>query len=362
MTNGTATTAGRDGRLEALGSWAATTLALDSVALAPASADASFRRYFRIESADGKSLIAMDAPPGRENLADFTRIARSLAALGLNVPRIVAENRSRGFALLGDLGRETYLMRLRAGGDPAPLYSAAIGALIKLQAWREPDLPAYDPALFDVEIRLFEDWLLDRHLGLAPSAGERRLIARVRERLTALACAQPRVAVHRDYHSRNLMVCAPLPGILDFQDAVRGPVTYDLVSLLKDCYIAWPRERRLAWLREYRAGAAAAGIPAGTDEAEFVAWFETMGMQRHLKAAGIFARLCHRDGKPDYLGDIPRTLDYVAAAAATIPEFADFGDFVATRVVPALRGRSGGCRDCMWPEQDRGRDRRPHIG
>lgn len=291
MANESATIADEDSRLAKLGRWAANALALDSVALAPASTDASFRRYFRIEPAGGGSLIAMDAPPERENLADFTRIARALAALGLNVPRVVTENPEEGFALLSDLGSETYLMRLVADVAPAPLYSAALEALVRLQAWPDPDLPAYEAPAFDAETTLFEEWLLDRHLGLALSMQERRLIGRTRARLTALALTQPRVAVHRDYHSRNLMLSEPLPGILDFQDAVRGPVTYDLVSLLEDCYIAWPRERRLAWLREYRARALDAGIPVGADEAEFLGWFDAMGIQRHLKAAGIL-RAC----------------------------------------------------------------------
>ncbi|MGH8224746.1 MAG: aminoglycoside phosphotransferase family protein [Gammaproteobacteria bacterium] len=336
MTSNAASTADADRRLDALGRYAADTLALASVVLVPASGDASFRRYFRIALADGASVIAVDAPPARENLAGFVRIARALATLDLNVPRVLGCDVEEGFALLSDLGRETYLMRLEAGADPAPLYAAAIEALVRLQSWRAPELPEYDAPLLDAETALFEDWLLDRHLGLKMSTTETKLVAQTRARLATLALAQPRVAVHRDYHSRNLMACAPLPGILDFQDAVFGPVSYDLVSLLKDCYIAWPRERVLEWLRFYRECAFATGIPAGASEAEFLGWFETMGMQRHLKAAGIFARLWHRDGKAHYLRDIPRTLNYVVEAAREQAEFIAFGDFLAARVLPAL--------------------------
>ncbi len=343
MTSKAASATDADRRLDALGRWAADTLALASVALVPASGDASFRRYFRIVLPDGASVIAVDAPPARENLAGFVRIARALAALELRVPRVLACDFGEGFALLSDLGCETYLMRLEAGADAAPLYAAAIDALLRLQSWRAPELPDYDAALLDAETVLFGDWLLDRHLGLELSATEVQLVAQTRARLTALALAQPRVAVHRDYHSRNLMACEPLPGILDFQDAVVGPVSYDLVSLLKDCYIAWPRERVLEWVRVWRERALAAELPAGASEAEFFGWFETMGMQRHLKAAGIFARLWHRDGKPDYLRDIPRTLNYVVEAAHTQSEFADFGDFLAARVMPALDEAAARC-------------------
>lgn len=336
MTSKAASAAGVDPRLEALERYAARELERTSVELVPASGDASFRRYFRIVLPEGGSMIAVDAPPARENLAAFLHVARGLAALGLNVPRIIASEPAKGFALVSDLGTETYLMRLAAGADPAPLYVAAIEALVRLQGWRTPDLPEYDATLLDAETALFGDWLLGRHLGLETSAAEAKLLAQTRRRLTELALAQPRVAVHRDYHSRNLMACEPPPGVLDFQDAVLGPVSYDLVSLLKDCYIAWPCARVLDWLREYRARALAAGLPAGADEAEFLGWFETMGMQRHLKAAGIFARLWRRDGKPHYLRDIPRTLNYVVDAARARPEFADFGDFLAARVSPAL--------------------------
>ncbi|MGH8427660.1 MAG: aminoglycoside phosphotransferase family protein [Gammaproteobacteria bacterium] len=332
-----------DLRRTALAEYAARALGLPMAGLTPASGDASFRRYFRVSPASGAGVIAVDAPPEHENLSRFVDVARALEGLGLHVPHVLACDFAQGFALISDLGRETYLMRLQAGDAPAPLYAAAIEALVRLQGWAEPDLPAYDAALLDAEMRLFEDWLLERHLELDLDGRERPLVACVRERLTESALAQPRVAVHRDYHSRNLMVCAPLPGILDFQDAVLGPVTYDLVSLLKDCYVAWPREQVLEWLRTYRTCALAGGLPVGADEKQFLHWFEMMGMQRHLKAAGIFARLWHRDGKPDYLRDIPRTLNYVAEAASALPEFAEFRDFLAARVMPTLEEAAARC-------------------
>ncbi|HEX5313699.1 MAG TPA: phosphotransferase [Gammaproteobacteria bacterium] len=333
---GAASTAPADTRKTALADFCAAALGLAAVALEPASADASFRRYFRLRLAEGATLIAMDSPPAREALASFLAVARAFGGCGLHVPRVVAADETHGFALVEDLGSETYLARLRSGADPAPLYGAAIEALVRLQCLHDAGLPVYDGEQLTAETALFSDWLLERHLALKLGATERALVERSGERLSALALAQPRVAVHRDYHSRNLMIAAPLPGILDFQDAVLGPVSYDLVSLLKDCYIAWPRERILAWLRRYRELAEASDIPVGRDEAEFLRWFETMGMQRHLKAAGIFARLYHRDGKPDYLADIPRTLRYVVEAAEKLPEFADLGAFIAARVLPAL--------------------------
>jgi N-acetylmuramate 1-kinase len=331
-----ATATSADLRELALARYAERRLGTTGVELVPASGDASFRRYFRVALPAGGSVIAMDAPPEHEDLARFVRIACGMEEAGLHVPHVIAADYAEGYALISDLGSETYLMRLEAGGDPEPLYAAAIDALIRLQRWPGADLPPYNADLLDGETKLFEQWLLERHLGLELTDAESRLVARVRQRMTELALAQPVTTVHRDYHSRNLMVCEPLPGVLDFQDAVQGPVTYDLVSLLEDCYVEWPRERRLGWLRDYRRQALAAGLPAGRDEAEFAGWFDTMGMQRHLKAAGIFARLWHRDGKPGYLADIPRTLGYVVAAARALPAFADFGDFVADRVLPQL--------------------------
>lgn len=338
-----ATATAADLRRESLARYAESELGGDGFALVPVSGDASFRRYFRIARAAAPGVIAMDAPPDREDLARFVRIAQHFAAAGLHVPQVLAADYENGFALLTDLGGATYLQHLERGGDPAPLYQAAIEALVRLQGAPDTGLPPYDAALLDGETELFRQWLLERHLGFALAGAELELLAEARERLTALALAQPRVTVHRDYHSRNLMVADPLPGIVDFQDAVIGPVTYDLVSLLEDCYVCWPPDWRLHQIRVYRATAIAAGIPAGASEQEFIEWLETMGIQRHLKAAGIFARLWRRDGKAGYLASIPRTLDYVVESAASRPAFSALGAWIAERVLPALAvARAGG--------------------
>lgn len=329
----------QDDRLRELGEWLVRDCGLAVDGLAPASSDASFRRYFRI-SAGGESRIAMDAPPEREDSEPFLRIAGWLEAMGLDAPRVLAADPGRGFLLLTDLGDELYLARLRARPDEADtLYEAAIRSLIVLQARgaRHLDgLPPYDRALLQREMALFRDWLCGCHLGLEWSAADAAAWQEVTDRLAANALAGPPVFVHRDYHSRNLMVTPRPPGILDFQDAVAGPATYDLVSLLKDCYIAWPRERVLGWAAGYRRLAGEAGVDTGPDESAFLRRFDLMGAQRHLKAAGIFARLWHRDGKPGYLADIPRTLAYVTALRPEYPELDWLCGLIAQRVLPAL--------------------------
>lgn len=277
----------------------------------PASSDASFRRYFRIQTDDGPRIL-MDAPPRQEDSRPFVDVAERLLACGVNVPRILAADLEQGFLLLTDLGDDIYLGQLDEHNADA-LYGDALAALVTIQRGaRAEGLPGYDAALLQREMALFPDWLLERHLGLDLSA-VRGDLALAFERLQASALEQPRVFVHRDYHSRNLMRTAvDNPGILDFQDAVAGPVTYDLVSLLRDCYIAWPDARIDRWIAHYRELAAAAGIEIdGPDR--FRRWFDLMGVQRHLKASGIFARLHHRDGKAGYLADIPRTWGYIQA-------------------------------------------------
>ncbi|HEX7043518.1 MAG TPA: phosphotransferase [Burkholderiales bacterium] len=332
-----------DSRLAALSEWVAATLGDSRCDIRPASADASFRRYFRVRDSRGRTLIAMDAPPEKEDCGPYVRIARALRALGLNVPEIHAQDLERGFLLISDLGDRLYLAALEPGSADA-LYGDALRALVRLQCARLADfawLPPYDAPLLRREMELFREWYLGRHLGLALTPAQHAVLDAAFEALTANALAQPRVVVHRDYHSRNLLVTArDNPGILDFQDAVIGPATYDLVSLLRDCYVAWPRERVEAWVREYRALAAAAGIGVGGDAVEFQRWFDLMGVQRHLKAAGIFARLNHRDGKPGYLKDIPRTLGYVREVAAHHPELADLGALLAD--LPAVEARAAG--------------------
>jgi N-acetylmuramate 1-kinase len=283
-----------DKRFEALKEWTGRVLGAGAFDIRPASADASFRRYFRVTQGS-RSLIVMDAPPDKGGMHSYVTIARHFHALGLNVPEVLEQDHERGFLLITDLGDQLYQGSLNEQ-TVERLYGDALGALVVLQAGTSTTsdkfLPDYDEAL------------LLREMQLARSA-----------------LAQPRVWVHRDYHSRNLMVTRlNNPGILDFQDAVLGPVTYDLVSLLRDCYISWPRERVEDWVKGYHELALQSGIPVSEDDAGFLCWFDLMGVQRHLKASGIFARLNHRDGKPGYLADIPRTLGYVHEVSARYPE------------------------------------------
>jgi hypothetical protein len=329
-----------DPRLELLRHWLESELGWRGCGLAPASADASFRRYFRVTH-DGATVIAMDAPPDKEDVGPYLRVAGMLEAVGVNAPRPIARNAADGFLLLTDLGSTTYLEALADEERAEALYRDAIVALVRIQFGGRDHvaaLPPYDERLLRTEMRLFPDWLLARHLGIGLDAGIAATLESAADLLVANALAQPRVFVHRDYHSRNLMVCEGAnPGVLDFQDAVHGPLTYDLVSLLRDCYVAWPQERVLAWAHDFRRLAASAGLGTGVDEAEFLRWFDLMGVQRHLKAAGIFARLWHRDGKPGYLPDVPRTLGYIAEACARHDDLAALGELVRERVLPAMQ-------------------------
>ena len=326
-----------DPRLQAARDWIAS-LGMPVEALEPASEDASFRRYLRLTLPDGETRILMDAPPDKEPLGPYLDVAERLAAIGVHVPEVLASNAQEGFLLLEDLGRTAYLDAL-AEETVERLYGDALGALAAIQSLADTEgLPPYDAGRLEAEMALFPDWLLERHLGLDLSTF-RPLFDDIRPLLVASALEQPRVFVHRDYHSRNLMVPpSHNPGILDFQDAVAGPVTYDLVSLLRDCYIAWPEERVRDWALGYLELAEQTGIlrEKAVDEATFLRWFDWMGVQRHLKAAGIFARLRHRDGKPGYLADIPRTLDYVVGVCSRYPELAPLGRFVESEVLPRL--------------------------
>ena len=336
-----------DPRLNRLERWIAGLPGPPIERIAPASADASFRRYFRVHRG-GTTQVAMDAPPERESLDAWLRVARILAATGVHVPPVIAVDAEQGFVLMGDLGRQHYLESLGNGADAEPLYADAVDALVLMQSGAgaaAAELPTYDRDLLMRELELFPEWFLSRHLALAPDEGERAVIAAAFDWLCDEALAQPVVLVHRDYHSRNLLVRPEgNPGIVDFQDAVQGPVTYDLVSLLKDCYVVWPRARLLAWLDRYRERAAAAGIPVGADREEFLRWFDRVGLQRHLKVLGIFARLWHRDGKSGYLGDLPRVLDYTLQVTSTQPELADFDAYLRRQVIPAFMSaaRRGG--------------------
>ena len=320
-----------DLRLTSLQSWLATRFAGGGFSLAPASEDASFRRYFRVTFSDGSpSLIVMDAPPEKEDCRPFLHVAGLFSAAGTHVPRVHAENLAEGFLLLEDLGATTYLERFEAQGPGAevadPLYAAAIGALVAIQRSRDgAALPPYDKPLLQRELALFHEWYVGRHLDAALSPADAQLLAAAFESILANNLAQPRVHVHRDYHSRNLMVCDPLPGVLDFQDAVYGPITYDLVSLLKDAYIGWEEGRVIDWCVRYWEKARKAGLPVRPDFADFYRDFEWMGVQRHLKVAGIFARLAHRDGKQRYLANLPLVLGYLNAACARYRELGPLG-------------------------------------
>jgi len=305
----------------------------------PASSDASFRRYFRVPTRDG-SLIVMDAPPGKEDCLPFMRVSGYLEAMGLTAPRVLEADLAAGFLLLTDLGRQQYLDTLQRDPDQAPaLYDDAIAALLKMQQQGtafQAHLPPYDEKLLRFELSLFHDWLCGTHLGIEFDDALEQAWQACCDLLVANALDQPQVFVHRDYHSRNLMVTPQgNPGILDFQDAVEGPLTYDLASLLKDCYVRWPAAQVWQWALDFYRGLDDA-LRARVDERQFRRYFELMGVQRHLKAAGIFARLNHRDGKAAYLRDIPRTLSYIVEVGPRYAELATIVALIRDRVLPGL--------------------------
>ena len=296
-----------------LDDWLRTHLHGESFSIAPASEDASFRRYFRVTTATGTRIV-MDAPPEHEDCRPFVKIARLFLRAGVNVPEVLDEDLENGYLLLTDLGSTTYLQVLdeRNAGQ---LYGAATDALIRIQlASREGTLPEYDRALLLRELRLFPDWYIAKQLRASLSDAQSSALAAAYELILTNNLAQPRVYVHRDYHSRNLMVTEPNPGIIDFQDAVHGPITYDLVSLFKDAYIRWDDEHVIDWVVRYWEKARKAGLPVDADFAAFYRDFEWMGVQRHIKVLGIFARLFHRDGKDRYLQDQPLVMAYLRAA------------------------------------------------
>jgi aminoglycoside/choline kinase family phosphotransferase len=345
-------------RQQLLAEWLYSLFPDEQFTLAPASADASFRRYFRATSASGQTRIVMDAPPQLEDCRPFLHIGKLFEHAGTHVPHVYAQDLEQGFLLLSDLGNTTYLQALN-DGSPATvreLYGDATDALIKIQlASRDDELPPYDEALLLREMRLFPEWYIARHLNVTLSDAQSAKLETVFARILANNLAQPRVYVHRDYHSRNLMVIeSPLsnslgkstshstrlqttaakslvipqagertneksnflisPGILDFQDAVYGPITYDLASLFKDAYIRWEEAEIIDWLIRYWEKARKAGLPVHNDFSEFYRDYEWMGVQRHLKVLGIFARLYHRDGKKAYLKDLPLVMSYLRAA------------------------------------------------
>jgi aminoglycoside/choline kinase family phosphotransferase len=296
--------------------------AIPPATLTAASSDASFRRYFRWQS-EGRTFIVMDAPPPQENCKPFVDIAHLLSRSGINVPKIYAEDLTRGFLLLSDLGAKTYLDVIDADSADG-LFADALDALLAFQQLpMDAPLPSYDVALLRRELELFPEWYVRRHLGVELDPAQLALWQRASDLLIDSALAQPKVLVHRDYMPRNLMVSAPNPGVLDFQDAVYGPVTYDVTCLFKDAFLSWPEERVQGWLGEYWGKARALGIPVQDSIEAFMRDSDLMGVQRHLKVIGIFARICHRDGKPRYLSDVPRFFAYIDAVLARRPELDD---------------------------------------
>ena len=311
-----------DARADALACWLRDDVRLPDFALAPASADASFRRYFRATLREGwpatpgaASLIAMDAPPPQEDCRPFVHVAHLLAQAGVHAPRVLASDLARGFLLLTDLGTTTYAAALDAQSARA-LYADALDALVRWQlASRADQLPPYDEALLRRELALFPDWCVARECEVTWSPTEAATWTDACDQLVAAALAQPVVAVHRDWMPRNLMVAEPNPGILDFQDAVHGPITYDIASLLRDAFISWDEEQEIDWAVRYWQAARKAGLPLADDFGEFWRALEWMGLQRHLKVLGIFCRLKHRDAKPAYSADLPRFYAYAHKAA-----------------------------------------------
>ena len=343
-----------DQRQEVLAQWAADQIEQLYQHSIPAqmetvSGDASFRRYFRLNFAlnnEQKSWIAVDAPPEHENSRQFVDIAKVWSAAGVKVPAVLAFDEARGFMLLEDFG-DTLLHPELTDTAADGLYKSSIDSLIELQQLTKTEnIPLYDRPLLDREMALFPDWLCEKHLALTLSADDKAMLKQVFDTLANSALAQPQVVVHRDYHSRNLMICKAKPplhndnfiGIIDFQDAVYGPLTYDLVSLLKDCYIQWPREQVLAWLAYFKTNSIQVAHEQDTVAAQdqLIRDFDLMGMQRHLKAAGIFARLSMRDGKHGYLNDVPRTCEYILQASRLYPEFNRFTLWLEDIFLPAL--------------------------
>ncbi|MBV1915697.1 MAG: phosphotransferase [Pseudomonadales bacterium] len=338
-------------RLDQLVSWAAAPLAeqyrnhglnlTHPIQPQPLTGDAGFRRYFRVTE-DQASWILVDAPPETENTLGFVEIARALADQHLQVPEIIAADITRGFMLLSDLGDQLYSTHL-AGSDASTvdqLYRDAITALHRIQQCQPTSaypLPKFDRELLTLEMNLLPDWLIEKQLAITLTDSDRQLFSRTFEYLADNALSQPQVFVHRDYHCRNLMICPDNnPGIIDFQDAVMGPVTYDLVSLLKDCYVKWPDQKIEEWALIFFAEQQQRGNLPGCSAEQFIHWFDLMGIQRHLKAAGIFSRLHQRDNKPGYLNDIPRTLSYIAEIGERYPEIQPLANWLSQRVMPLL--------------------------
>lgn len=337
-----------DLRKQALTRWVEQQTGRENLELQVVSGDASFRRYFRaLATEDKPSVIAVDAPPEKEPIGPFLQVSQLFASTGVRVPQILAKDEVQGFMLLSDFGDQLYLASLNDDNADA-LYRDAIDALVTIQFGcqdRRQELPDYDHALLHQEMELFRHWFVGQHLNIELTGEEHQLLDEWFETISSQVLKQTQVAVHRDYHSRNLMVLAEHgPGIIDYQDAVWGAYSYDLVSLLKDCYIRWPRAQQLSWLQYYyeRAQQAEISVP---DFDELIRDYDWMGMQRHIKVAGIFCRLCHRDGKSAYLKDIPLTLGYLVEAMRLYPEMQPFLYWMEQRLAPELERKQ-----MMWQE------------
>ncbi len=343
-----------DARLALIHSWLTRDLEWRIGKITVASADASFRRYFRVSRGDvdpaawaprADTLIVMDAPPGKEDIAPYLKVTALLEQAGAHVPHVHAADARRGFIVMEDLGDTQYLSLLKTGRGVDKLYGDALTTLANIQVRglkAAQQLAPYDRAPLERELNLMPEWLLEKHLGLELAPEERALVTVTNEFLINEALLQPQVLVHRDFHSRNLMVLPPSsadgrgPGVIDFQDALRGPVGYDLVSLLKDCYISWSRERVERWVKGYRRVLGTLGANVGDSEYQFMRWFDLIGVQRHVKVLGIFARLWHRDGKIGYLDDLPLVMNYVLDACRRYSELVEYGRWLEWRAAPLL--------------------------
>jgi len=345
-----------DPRLALIRTWLTRDLGWRIGRISVASADASFRRYFRVSRGDvdpaawapkADSLIIMDAPPGKEDIGPYLKVTTLLEQAGAHVPHVHASDPRRGFVVMEDLGNTQYLSLLKTGRGVDKLYGDALTTLANIQVRglrAAQQLAPYDRAELERELNLMPEWFLGKHFGLELTPEERALLTVTNEILINEALLQPQVFVHKDFHSRNLMVLPPSlekgggPGVIDFQDALRGPVGYDLVSLLKDCYISWSRERVERWVKGYRRVLGNLGANVGDSEYQFLRWFDLIGVQRHIKVLGIFCRLWYRDGKPGYLGDLPLVFEYVRDACRRYPELVEFERWLAWRVAPLLEG------------------------
>jgi hypothetical protein len=326
-----------DIRAKLIQDWLTDDLGLEINDFQPASSDASFRRYFRVTHTQGQQIV-MDAPPDLEDVAPFLKVASLLEKSQVNVPHVHQQNLAQGFLLLDDFGSQNLLDQLTPA-NASRLYQSALAELLKLQTntcTKTSDLPHYDEALLTRELTLFYEWFAEKLLGKSVPAS---LQASLNQFLIASALEQPQVCVHRDYHSRNLMYQEnAAPGVIDFQDAVIGAITYDLVSLLRDCYISWTQPQLDEWIADYFQRLTAAGL-VECSLAQFNRWFDLMGLQRHLKAIGIFARLNLRDGKSGYLKDIPRTMNYVVQVCQKYPELADFYAYLSAEILPIYQDK-----------------------